>query len=586
MQRKHQREFEGIIDGQENGSGVKVVDIIATPGAGKSSIPIQATRLIKAGLADAILWVVPRSALQNQGERGFYDPFFREMFHHNSLIRASTNDVNPCRGTNGFVTTYQAIAVDKLKTVLNEVRSKRYIIILDEPHHLEKEGIWHTAIDPIVQAGHFLIKMTGTLGRGDKKEIAYIDYKKKRPYFKNCDESRLIIYSRIDALKEKAILPIEFHLSDGKFEWERANGDVKNINSFGRAFTPTEKSEALFTALNSEFASQLLMDCVIHWRIIKKKNPLSKLLIVTADYKQAKDVLFMLQRSIGVAAEIATSHESPEAFKAIKRFKTNKCDCLVTIAMAYEGLDVPSITHICNLTNIRSREWIEQMLARGVRIDRICGLLYGMQRCYVFAPADSRFKKVVDMIRKQQIAAIEYFAKVKEDKEDDEQDDEIEEEPAEPVKRQEIIPLFSQVTDRDKFLMGIDDNDRIIPDHSYEQEIKTVKEQEIGLRKKIKKHVNKFCFDNRYRHSKINHEIKKARGKNRDLMTLPELESLMKYVLKHYPINGSIETIKDIPGLSLPRGKSKRVSNKVEPWTGRSEILKQSCYDPIRHLLK
>ena len=119
MLRKHQTEFELITDDQINGSGVKVVDIIATPGAGKSSIPIQATRLIKAGLADAILWVVPRSALQNQGERGFFDPFFMEMFNHNSMIRASTNDRNPCRGTDGFVTTYQAVAVDKEKTVLN-----------------------------------------------------------------------------------------------------------------------------------------------------------------------------------------------------------------------------------------------------------------------------------------------------------------------------------------------------------------------------------------------------------------------------------------------------------------------------------
>lgn len=585
MRRKHQRDFEFVLDEIIiDGLDIRIIDIIATPGAGKSSIPIQATRLIKTGLADAILWVVPRSALQNQGERGFFDPLFREMFGHNSLIRASTNDVNPCRGTNGFVTTYQAISSDKYNTVLNEVKTKRYIIVLDEPHHLEKDGIWHQAIDPIVQECSFLIKTTGTLGRGNKKEIAYIDYKNKLPQFKSCDEQRLIIYSRIDALKEKAILPIEFHLSDGEFEWERANGDVKNIGSFASAITPVAKSEALFTALNSEFASQLLRDCVLHWRDIKKKNRFSKLLVVTADYDQAKNVLFMLQRSIGVLAEIATSHESPEAFKAINKFKTKKCDCLVTIAMAYEGLDVPSITHICNLTNIRSREWIEQMIARGVRVDRICRLIYDMQKCYVFAPKDTRFKKVVDIIRKQQVAAVEYFAKVIDEK-DENADEEFEEDLSEQAKKTEITPISSSLTNTDRFLMGIDDDEPVSNINSYEPEIKTVKEQETDLRKQISSHVNKYSYENRYHPHEINGEIKNKFNKARDLMSLPELQRLFDYVIKYYPADRT-KAIKDIPGLSIPRGKGRRVSLKVEPWTGRSEILKQSCYDPIRHLLK
>jgi|GEM_PF-644650 superfamily II DNA or RNA helicase len=580
MMRKHQKDFEGIATGIVNGSGVKIIDIVATPGAGKSSIPIQATKLIKARLADKILWVVPRSALQNQGERGFFDPFFREMFNHDCLIRAATNDINPCRGTDGFVTTYQAISSDKYLTVLNEVKSKKYIIILDEPHHLEKNGVWHESIDKIVMAGHFLIKMTGTLGRGDKKEIAYINYKKKLPYFKNCDESRLIVYSRVQALKEKAILPIEFHLNDGQFEWERANGDVKSIPSFKSARTPTQQSESLFTALNSEFAAEMLRSCVIHWRGIKKKNPGAKLLVITADYNQAKEVLYMLKRSIGLNAMIATSHESKEAIKAINRFKFDDCSVLVTIAMAYEGLDVPAITHECVLTNIRSREWIEQMLARGVRIDKNAGP-YESQKCYVFAPMDKRFKKVVGMIKRQQVAAIEFYAKVKEEMEPLTGPEIFEE--TEP--RKEITPISSSMTGKDQFLMGIDTGLGGVQSNAYVNEIKTVKEQEIELRQVVHSHINKYCFENRYKQQRINSELKIKHGKCRDHMTLPELEKLHIYIKKFYPV-GSIKTIKDIPGISIQRGCSKRVTRKVEKWTGRSEILKQSCYDPIRNLLK
>jgi len=582
MLRKMQSEFETIKKEIIAGSGARVVDIIATPGAGKSSIPIQACGLIEAGLADALLWIVPRSALQNQGERGFMDPFFREMFGHNCLIRESTNEPNPCRGTKGFVTTYQAIGVDDKKTVLSEVKSKRYIIILDEFHHLEKDGVWHESLKEIIAAGRYLIKMTGTLGRGDKKEIAYINYKNKLPYFNDLDNSRMILYSRTDALKEKAILPIEFHLSDGEFEWKRANGAKVKVKSFESAATPQKRSEALFTAINSEFAADLLRACVMSWAEEKKRNPGAKLLIVTADYGLAKDAVFMLNRSIGVKSEIATSHESKNAIESIKNFKSGACACLVTIAMAYEGLDVPGITHICVLTNIRAREWIEQMLARGVRIDKAAGP-YESQRCNVFAPRDKAFKRVVDLIKKQQVSAIEFYSKAKEDQELDV--DPVDDEEKETFPREEITPISSKTTDSERFLLGLDDSSLAgSPDGLDAVLMMTVKEQERALRTKVSKHINKFSFDNRYEPQRINREIKEKFTKARKLMDSSELKRLMAYVKKNYPVEIGF-TLKDIPGISLQRGKSKRVTAKVEPWTGRSEILKQSCYDPIHHLL-
>lgn len=583
MLRKMQAQFRDVVDGIKSGSGVKIIDILGTPGAGKSSIPIQACELIKAGLADAVLWVVPRSALQNQGERGFIDPFFMQLFNHSFQIRESTNEFNPCRGTDGFVTTYQAIGVDKEKTVLREVRSKRYIIILDEFHHLEKDGVWHQAIDEIVGAGHFLIKMTGTLGRGDKKEIAYIDYKRKMPYFKNCDNEALIVYSRVDALKEKAILPIEFHLSDGEFEWSKRNGEHASVKSFKQAFTPQQKSEALFTAINSEFAGDLLRSCVMSWQNIKKSNSNAKLLVVTADYKLAKDAVFMLNRGGGTQAEIATSHESKSAVKSIKRFKDGTCQCLVTIAMAYEGLDVPGITHICVLTNIRSREWIEQMLARGVRIDKDPAAgKYEDQRCYVFAPMDRQFKKVVDMIKKQQLSAIDNFSKIKEEKEPDPDADQ-EPDPDQP-KKGEITPISSKLTGKDSFMMGLEDSE-IKSEPVNNIPVMTVKERETELRKVIHKHVNKYCFDNRYRQERINHELKLKFGKARKLMTLTELQRLMKYLMKNYPVE-NIETIRDIKDISIPRGKRIRVSNKVKPVKGTSTLIKQSTQDIVEYLLE
>jgi len=40
---------------------------------------------------------------------------------------------------------------------------------------------------------------------------------------------------------------------------------------------------------------------------------------------------------------------------------------LVTVAMAYEGLDAPEVAVVAALTHIRSQPWLEQMTARNAR---------------------------------------------------------------------------------------------------------------------------------------------------------------------------------------------------------------------------
>jgi hypothetical protein len=65
----------------------------------------------------------------------------------------------------------------------------------------------------------------------------------------------------------------------------------------------------------------------------------------------------------------------------------------VTEAIAFEGLDAPEVAvaaALTALTHIRSRPWLEQMVARGTRVDPHGGA-YGMQRALVFRPDDSLF---------------------------------------------------------------------------------------------------------------------------------------------------------------------------------------------------
>jgi len=544
MFRKHQQEFSEIADGIIAGSGVTTILVHVVPGGGKSALPLIAGKLITAGLADALAWVVPRRSLQDQGERGFVDVIFREMFNHSLRVRQSTNEVNPCRGLAGFVTTYQAIAVDEKRTVLRDFSTKRYILVLDEFHHVEMGGEWYKAMSPIVEKAAFLVLMTGTLGRGDSKPIAWVKYEKSRPVLDASDKTTAVIrYGRKVALRERAILPIEFTLADGHVEWETKDGDRKSGRLSERIL---DAGPALFTALSTEFSDTLLDNGVSHWQGYKTQRPRSKLLIVTADFDHAKKITARLKEQ-GLYAKIATSHDSPKALRNIHEFKFGRLDILVSIAMAYEGLDCPSISHIVALTRIRSRPWIEQMIARAVRIDFQAGP-YETQQAYVFAPDDFLFRMVVERIKSEQLAFIQ---EVQEDERKERRSNE-----GGAAKEPDVIPLGSVLTGERTFSIGgsagaVTGQDIPLP--------QTPSDIEQGLRKQIEEHVKEFCFKNYYKVQRINAEIKSACGKRRGEMSLSELRNILAFVRDAYPLNGK----SIIPQVSQSRGRGRRKSAKV-----------------------
>ncbi|MFC7693989.1 hypothetical protein ACFQY5_35190 [Paeniroseomonas aquatica] len=65
---------------------------------------------------------------------------------------------------------------------------------------------------------------------------------------------------------------------------------------------------------------------------------------------------------------------------------------MVTVAMAYEGLDAPEVAVVAALTHVRSRPWLEQMVARATRVDPHAGP-YSTQRALVFHPDDPLFAR-------------------------------------------------------------------------------------------------------------------------------------------------------------------------------------------------
>ena len=531
MLRKHQRDFDRTIDGIIAGSGVRDIVAHVTPGGGKSTLPIQAGRLITAGLADRICWICPRASLQDQAERNFIDPNFRRMFGHNLVIRQATNDHNPARGTNGFVTTYQAAAVDDQKTMLRDFELHRYILILDEFHHLAADGEWTEPIKELYRAAKYRILMTGTMARGDGKRIAFIPYRQVdddealvcySPYFADADNTALITYSRKDALADHAIIPLEFHFADGVASWRKESGKETTARlSTGRG----DANQALYTALKTEYAQELLTAGCEHW-----KRGSGSLLVVAASIESAKEYTGILKRQ-GLHAEIATSDDTPEAVKAIKALKGGELKVLVTVAMAYEGLDVPSISHIICLTNVRSMPWIEQMVARANRIDPLAGP-YETQKGHIFAPADRMF---VELARKIEADQCEAVAKQK----NPEAGASFAVERGEGDcgnKRPGITPLSSKLIAGQGDLFGY-----VSPNSTIQQFInsgnqKTQREIETELREDIDSHVRAWSRAYGYLPALLNRRIVGEFGKRREVMTVKELQRVKVWLAGNYQV--------------------------------------------------
>lgn len=376
------------------GSPVREVFEAVTPGGGKSALPgILANELFPA-VADRLLWVVPRNSLREQAE-GDFPEWSRYR------IRAAGNEAAPCRGVQGYVTTYQAIVADPARHLCNVCDGRRWIVFLDEPHHVQAGGAWDQALAPLVERARLVVYASGTFSRGDGQRIAGLRYREDgTPWLEDREGTAVVRYSRGDALREGAIAPVYFRHLDGRAEWEDEQGELRSTDTLARGdYAPA----ALFTALRTGYALELLDECLADWRRHRAEvYPSGKLLVVAPNIEFAGTYLEHLRRR-GVEALIATSDDSPAAGQAIARFKGQalpSTECLITCQMAYEGLSVPAISHVACLTHIRSVPWLEQCFARANR--RAPGKVAG----FIFGPADWRFRDAIASIEAEQVQAI------------------------------------------------------------------------------------------------------------------------------------------------------------------------------------
>src|SRR5262249_54080340 len=151
--------------------------------------------------------------------------------------------------------------------------------------------------------------------------------------------------------------------------------------------SPETARPALFTALRTEFAEHLLGEAFRACRELRRQRRqalgltpsenglgLGKLLVVAPNQALARRYFACLrgwlppsQRVSQVALAVrgvGPAHETMAVFRLLPGPSV-----LCTVAMAYEGMDAPGVSHVAALPHIRSRPWLEQLIARATRVD-------------------------------------------------------------------------------------------------------------------------------------------------------------------------------------------------------------------------
>ena len=443
--RSHQMRLAEIVEAIAAGDGARDILAAVTPGGGKSLLPvIAAARLVAAGVVSRVVWVVPRDSLRLQAEEAFADPVWREALGHDLAVRAADNRRDPARGLSGYVTTYQGVAAAP-NLHLGEALRHPTLLVTDEVHHLpalgdepaepslladdapaaEEASAWSRALSPVLAAARVRLHLSGTLERADGRAILALPYRRSRARAKAREVDleapgwRVVGYSRAQALRDRAVLPVTFGALDGEARWSVRGPDERvtlGPHRLSGAVVEETTRPALFAALRTEFAEALLREAFVALSELRAERRvrlgpeasrgLGKLLVVAPDQACARRYLDTVRSWLpaGVAARearLATSSER-DAHETLAAFRlTPRPSILVTVAMAYEGLDAPEIAVVAALTHIRSRPWLEQMIARATRIDRHAGPAEA-QRAIVFHPDDPLFAQFRRRIETEQ----------------------------------------------------------------------------------------------------------------------------------------------------------------------------------------
>lgn len=401
-----------------------------TPGGGKTLMAvIFASILLDAGFFHAVIWLAPSIALLKQVRDGFHNPG-RNLLRHLAVWGEKKRPVIGQRSTKGhecvgYVLTY-ATPTGSIRALIRSLRGKRILLILDECHRLsvdpsakgsandggdlpdlartgkprsrtDEAKQWQPKVDLLRQHAAMTLMMSGTSWRHDGRKMPYLE----GHYDADGTLTPDVSCSRKEALLDKTTLPMVFDLTDGEVEFDWLGRSFKMMLSQGTVDT---RPKALRTFLSSPATRNDLIDrAVAHWKLYRSERYRSRMLVLCSTQQEARDVADYLTHVIRAGEVVTALGDEPDAARKLNRFRSmGEGDILVTVKMAFEGFDVPNLSHVVVLAVERSITYLDQCLNRATRVNYECGLSWEKQAAYIFAPNDAAIRQYVETIHADQ----------------------------------------------------------------------------------------------------------------------------------------------------------------------------------------
>lgn len=366
--------------------------VVATPGAGKTTAMLNNAAAMKnTRQAHAILVVTPSVSLKEQWKSSAKRNFgFNFLENFDGYFNDSEFD--------GVIVTYQQIAMSP-QVVRSLFRHRRVVVILDEPHHMGEKNEWGKMAEYALQHMWRGVMGSGTPFRTDKYPIPFVKYDAN---------GRLLIdhrYSYAEGLVDEVVRAIFFRKIDIDARWMSYDDEIVTA-SFSDQLTERKASERLNLTLmpDSEWMLTVIQQAVADIRHIRTHEQTDAgLLIITKDTYHATQIAQVYRTVANLEPTVVSSADDHEGVEAIDRFRESDTECIISVDMVSEGVDIPRLRSLVYATNKATQLFFEQAVGRIVRVQRGYELANGL--CYI--PSDPRLLAFADQIKHERDYVIE-----------------------------------------------------------------------------------------------------------------------------------------------------------------------------------
>lgn len=353
-----------------------VATVSAAPGAGKTLFAgFVFFDLLKRGLVDRMVVVVPRANLVTQWKRSLGDRLGLHLDDH------PRDGVLEYQNTRGLIVTYQSLNLRSSAAHRARIEQDRTLVVLDEVHHLGEDRSWgghmRTMVGDIeshsLVAGARVLNLTGTLFRSQKNSrISTVRYREVET---NQIEAQADFTVTADELIRQGQLrkPVLYRVKATAELVELSTGDVTR-GEIAELNQKERRAAKRQSVADEQYQRTLIRESLeslarAQQALGGKSAEALKMIYVASDQKAARKAADVINEITGEDYARLVVSDEPKAQQTLQQaMGENRPLAIVSCQMVTEGFDHPPVAVIAYASHFLADLYVAQMMARAMRV--------------------------------------------------------------------------------------------------------------------------------------------------------------------------------------------------------------------------